>query len=406
MRILMLTQYYAPTLGGEERHVQTLSRALVARGHTVAVATLWHTGLPDFEIDDGVRVHRLRGSIQSIGRLYAEGGRRHAPPLPDPEIVLGLRRLVTEYAPEIVHAHNWLIYSYLPLKTWSGARLVCSAHDYSLVCPTKNLVRNDMNCSGPSLAGCLSCGSRHYGPIKGAATVLGHRAMATVTRHSVDMFVPVSTAVADGNNLHHTGVPYRVIPNFLPHTMEESQPGVVEEYTRQLPRGDFLLFVGDLRRFKGIHFLLEAYASVRGAPPLVLIGRKCRDTPALLPDNVHHLGMWPHAAVMQAWRRCLFGLVPSVGNEPFGIVALEAMQCGKPVIASRIGGLADVVTHGETGLLVPPGDCRALTSAIERLLLDPDLRGRMGRAAALRTAEFSAGSVVPRIEALYTELLA
>ena len=64
MRILMLAQFYAPIIGGEERLVQDLSVDLAQRGHQVAVATLWHAGLPRYEVDRGVEIYRVRSSVQ------------------------------------------------------------------------------------------------------------------------------------------------------------------------------------------------------------------------------------------------------------------------------------------------------------------------------------------------------
>src|SRR5438874_2677135 len=150
MRILMLAQFYPPTVGGEEHHVRTLSVELAARGHEVAVATLWQEGLPTFELDRGVRVHRIRGSMQRASWLFADSGRTHAPPFPDPELLLAIRRIIKRERPDIVHAHNWLARSFLPLKGWSGAKLVMTLHDYGLVCAKQNLIYKNAPCSGPA----------------------------------------------------------------------------------------------------------------------------------------------------------------------------------------------------------------------------------------------------------------
>src|SRR5512141_1511684 len=104
MRILMLAQFYAPVLGGEERVVQDLSRELVRRGHTVAVATQGQAGQPAFELDAGVRVYRLHSTAQRLKGLYADARRQHAPPVPDPELVRGLRQVVSRERPQVVHA--------------------------------------------------------------------------------------------------------------------------------------------------------------------------------------------------------------------------------------------------------------------------------------------------------------
>jgi glycosyltransferase involved in cell wall biosynthesis len=127
--------------------------------------------------------------------------------------------------------------------------------------------------------------------------------------------------------------------------------------------------------------------------------------PANVPANVLVLQSWPHDAVMSAWRRCIIGLLPSLCLESFGIAVLEAMVMGRPFVASRIGGLPDIVVDGETGLLVAPGDWRALREAIQRLLDNPALRERMGDRAKQRVVKFQATTVVPRIEQVYQEVL-
>jgi glycosyltransferase involved in cell wall biosynthesis len=166
-----------------------------------------------------------------------------------------------------------------------------------------------------------------------------------------------------------------------------------------------MLFVGDLSRDKGIEILLDAYRGLQNAPALVLIGRRCDHTPERFPKNVHYMGTWPHAAVMAAWQKACLGLVPSLWQEPFGVVAIEAMASGKPVIAANTGGLSDIIIDGETGLLVPPGESRALRKAMERLIADKTLRERMGRAARARAAGYQADQVVAQIEQVYFSLL-
>jgi glycosyltransferase involved in cell wall biosynthesis len=99
-------------------------------------------------------------------------------------------------------------------------------------------------------------------------------------------------------------------------------------------------------------------------------------------------------------------VVPSVWPEPFGQVALEAMACGRAVIASNIGGLRDVVVDGETGVMVPPGDITALREALRMLMSDPARRARMGEAGRRRARAFFASTVVRRIEQVYTQVLA
>src|SRR6185437_11862695 len=161
LRILMLTQFfYPPTIGGEERFVTDLSHEMAARGHDVSVVTLWQEGFPTFEIDQGVRVHRIRGTMQKISFLFSEGNRTYSPPFPDPGVKRELRRILLEERPDIVHAHNWIVHSFTPLKAWSKAKFVVSLHDYSHVCVQKRLMRQEQRCSGPGKSKCLACGTQ------------------------------------------------------------------------------------------------------------------------------------------------------------------------------------------------------------------------------------------------------
>ena len=405
----MLAQFYPPIIGGAELHVQSLSAELARRGHQVSVGTLWHEGLPEFECHDDVRVHRVRGTAQRADRLFRDARKRPAMPLPDPGAVATLRALVARERPDVVHAHNWLLHSFVPLKPWSGARLAVTLHDFSLDCAKQTLIyRDGRNCSGPGLSKCLDCAGRHYGAAKGAITTLGNWTMGALERAAVDVFLPVSSDVAAGNRLAQRGLPFRVIPNFVPDDVDRHGDGVAS-YVDRLPSGDFLLFVGGFSRSKGVHVLLRAYERLGpGRPPLVLLGYPTPESPELLrdlPAGVMCFESWPHAAVMEAWRRSTLGVVPSVWREPCPTVVIEALAAGTPLIASRTGGIPDLIEDGVSGVLVPAGDADALAGAIGRALLDSEHRRRLRLDAPRRARQFQSSAVVPRIEAVYAALL-
>ncbi len=404
MKVLMLAQFATPIIGGEEQYVHNLSVELVQRGHQVAIATIEHGDLPEFEIIQGVRIHRLRGTIQRINRLFNADGRMHAPPFPDPELMRGIQRVMQLEQPDIVHAHNWLLYSYLPLAIKKTTGLVVTLHDYSLMCATKRFMYHGQPCTGPAMNKCIECCMAHYGAIKGAPIYFSNQVMGNVERKFVDMFLAVSQATAKYNGLIGSGLPFQIVPNFVPdEVLTEIHPP--DPLLARLPEGDFMLFVGDLSLDKGVGVLLKAYERLINPPALVLIGRSTNDTPTALPANVIKLGSWPHAAVMQAWKRSMIALVPSTLMEAFGMVVIEAMASGRPVIASKIGGIADIVIDGESGLLVTPNDVGDLQHAMERLLGDPDLRLEMGMKAASRSRDFHASTVLPRIEEIYTSIV-
>jgi glycosyltransferase involved in cell wall biosynthesis len=404
MRILMLAQFYAPVVGGEELMTESLSISLVARGHDVAVATLRQPGLRPYELRDGVRVHRLGGLAQRVGRLFSEDGRRHAPPAPDPETVLALRRVIASERPDVVHAHNWLAHAYLPLRRRASAAYLLSLHDYSLICATKRLMRQGAPCSGPGIPKCLACASEQYGRAVGPPVALLTMLAGRAQQRAVDLFLPVSNEVARRCGLAARQVPYEVVPNFR---LDRDQATPVEQsLLERIPNEPFILFVGDVTTDKGVGVLLEAHARMTTALPLVLIGRT--SDPHLHPSryNVISLGLLPHEAVLAAWSRCMVGVVPSIWPDSFPTVALEAMAAGAAVVVSRIGGLPEAVTDGESGLVVEPGDVAALAGALDRLAGDATLRAALGAGARARVQSFSAPAVVPRYEQAYERALA
>ena len=400
----MLAQFYAPIVGGEERMTESLAAELAARGHDVAVATLRQPGLAAFELLDGIRVHRLPGLAQRIGRLFSEDGRRHAPPAPDPETVIALRRVIALERPDVVHGHNWLAHAYLPLRHNHAAAYVLSLHDYSLVCAIKRMMRLGEPCSGPGPLKCVACAGRHYGRAVGPPVALLTALSGRAQRRAADLFLPVSNEVARRCGLAAAGLPYEVVPNF--RTERESPPAGELPPRKRLPDEPFILFAGDVTTDKGVGVLLDAHSRMKTSAPLVLAGRPVE--PDLLPmrDDVINLGLLPHDELLAAWKRCAVGVVPSIWPDPFPTVALEAMAAGTAVVVSRIGGLPEAVVDGESGLLVEPGDAGELARALDRLLDDPALRERLGAGGQERVQRFTAPAVVPLYEAAYERALA
>jgi glycosyltransferase involved in cell wall biosynthesis len=186
--------------------------------------------------------------------------------------------------------------------------------------------------------------------------------------------------------------------------------GEPQPYADGAPR---LLCVGRLIPIKGHVVLLRAFADARERVPglqLDIAGRGPLE-PALkalarelgIEDAVHFLG---HVSPIQsAIEQSAVVVVPSMG-EGFGMVALEAMERSRPVIAARIGGLGELVRDGETGLLVPPGDADALADAIVRVAGDLDLAKRMGDAGRRRAlSRFLQRYCTDRTELLYDQAL-
>jgi glycosyltransferase involved in cell wall biosynthesis len=413
MRILLLAQFFPPDIGGEERHVLNLANTLAGRGHDVAVATQRMVDVPDQEtLASGVRVHRFATAAMRLPGVYSTN-RTHHPPLPDPLGVRELSRITRQERPHVVHAHNWIVNSAVALRRSSPAGLrfglVLTLHDFSHVCATKRLMRMGSPCEGPAVARCLPCATAHYGPALGPLTAAATGLMRPWKNRTIDHVVCVSNAVASGNRIPR-GPNTSVIPNFVLDEVVLGRAGHVAEGQADdippgLPKEEFLLFVGELSRDKGLPTLLQAYESLgRKRPPLLLIGRRTTDTPAHFPDGAQACAEWPHHHVISAFRRCLFAVLPSICLDACPTTVLEAMASGRPVVATATGGIKDVIVDGESGLLVPPGDENKLAAAMARLLNDVDLRARLSAGAQERIKRFTSSAVVERLEAVYARV--
>jgi len=406
MRILEATDCYPPPLvGGRDLMVQMLSHELVRRGHEVDVVSLAGPRGPRTELDGPVRVHRVAGWSRILGPLYANPEKPFHPTLPDPGLVRVLARLLRERRPQIVHAHSWLLYSLLPLLPSQETKLVVWLHDLGFICPKTTFVYRGGVCTGPMYAKCVGCATEQYGALRSLALTSGLTIMKP-WRGRVDRYVANSqfTARASAELIEPMEGAIQVIPPFVSdeafHADKGERPAFVP------PEGDYLMFAGALGPHKGLDVLLEAWAGLESKVPLVLAGLRRPDTPASFPAGVIVAEDVPHQDVLRAWGHCLAAVVPSVWPEPFGAVALEAMAAGRPVVASAVGGLADLVVDGTTGILVPPGDAAALRSAIQQLLADPLVRARMGDEGRKRAAAYTSDVVVAAWERVFREVVA
>jgi glycosyltransferase involved in cell wall biosynthesis len=412
-RILMVSDSYPPLIGGATRAVQLLSKALVARGHSVTVVTMWQPRLPTQEDDDAVRVFRVRPLASRIPRISGDPTRLHHPPLPDPVTVWTLRRIIRQIKPDVVHSYGWMTYSGAAALIGTSIPLIISARDYGNVCAVRTLLRRrpagSEICSGPAPIKCLACAYNYYGPLKALGAVGGVLGGRALLRRKMRALHSVSTYVQRVMQRHL--LPRRatgfypveaVIPSFH---CQAPDADVDRHILAQLPAEPYILFVGVLRLCKGLEPLFEAYGQLVAPPPLVLIGTPAPDTPERFPPGVTLLYNVPHPTVMAAWERALFGVAPSILPEPLAGVVREAMSKGKPVIGTMPGGTGDMIVDGESGLLVPAGDVGALRNAMQRLTDDEELRCRLGRKAGRQAARFTVDAVMPRFEALYDQVL-
>ena len=201
--------------------------------------------------------------------------------------------------------------------------------------------------------------------------------------------------------------PYEIIPNGI--DVDRYDAGVVPLpwASNGIPR---ILFVGRFNEpRKGFKYLLQAMPLVRQQFPtarLVVVGTGDPERFAGLFERhgitgVDFVGFVPDHEKPRYYASCELFCAPSVRGESLGIVLLEAMASGSPVVASAIPGYETVVTHGQEGLLVPPKDPQALALAIVRLLADRELRGRLGAAGQVTATSYDWPRVAARVLDVY-----
>jgi glycosyltransferase involved in cell wall biosynthesis len=183
-----------------------------------------------------------------------------------------------------------------------------------------------------------------------------------------------------------------------------------------LPPGEYgrMLFVGQVIRGKGLDLLLNAAARLKGDWRLDVVGegRQLEENRQLaaqlgLSDKVNFAGWVPHRELGEWYRRASFTVVPSRWPEPFGMIGLESMARGRPVIAFDSGGIRDWLAHELSGLLVPAGNVPALTHALQQAISTPGLVRRLGRDAARHCARrFSHKGYVDTMQSALAGVLA
>ena len=327
--------------------------------------------------------------------------------------------LIEAHRPHVMHCHNTF-----PLVSPSvyrtargrGVGVVQTLHNYRPLCPKAELMRNAAPCEAclgrsfawPAIRHACYRGSRAQTGVVAAMTAF-HRARGTYSR-DVDRYV-TPTAFVRGRFVAGGFPAERVVakPNFVPH-----DPGMRDGPAAPGEGGD-VVFVGRLSPEKGLDVLLDAWSRLAawGALPPGSRLRVLGDGPlaedvqaaAAQDPRIEWLGHRPREAVMDAIGAARVLVMPSVWYETFGLCIAEAFACGTPVVASRLGAMAELVEHGRTGFLFAPGAAQDLADTLVRAFA-ADL-AEMRRAARARyEAEFSAEANLPLLLRIYEEAIA
>lgn len=388
MRIDMISEHASPLAaiggadsGGQNVHVAELARALGRCGHHVTVHT--RRDSPDLPV-------RIRAAPGVTVEHVPAGP---AVELPKDELLahMGefgdhLARRWAEQPPDVAHAHFWMS----GLATQHGARgtAVPVLQTFHALGAVKRRHQGDADTSPPSRL----------------------RLEAVLAR---DAAMVVATCSDEVTELAALGAPLErvaVVPcgvdldRFTPHGPRDSRDGRHR-----------ILSLGRMVERKGVETTIRALREVAGAELVVAGGRDAATDPEIarltavaegcgVRDRVRFVGQVARDDV-PALMRSADVVVSVPWYEPFGMVPLEAMACGVPVIASAVGGHLDTVVDGRTGALVPPRDEAALAQRLRELLADPSRLAAMGSAGAARArARYAWDTVAGQTELLYRQV--
>ena len=368
MKILYWTPLFWPETGGIEVVAQKMVTGLRDRGHRLQVlASHGSTSQPDDTTYEGIPIRRFR-FWQALSRR-------------DPGLIAAIRRevaaLIKDFQPDLIHCN------------FSGY----TAYFQLAVAKT---------CRAPLL---LALHSSLYGKETGVDTVLGkllHAAgwVTAVSQSTLDDARAIAAEIVDRSSVIYNGL-----------TLGISDP---EPLPWQEPR---LMAIGRLAREKGFDLAIAALKLLRERFPrltLHLVGdgperaalqRQAGDLG--IEQSVEFVGKVPNRMIPGLLNRATIVLIPSRSRESFSLVAVEAAQMGRPVVAAAAGGLREVVRAGETGLLVEMESPQAIATAVGTLLADPQRTGKMGNDARkwARNA-FGLDRMIAEYEDVYRRLAA
>lgn len=397
LKVLQVNNY-GFVRGGSDRYFLDLSNLLAQHGHQL---TYLCSADPRNVVDSRYAVQGITIERPTVGDvpkfMYSLAARRM------------LEALLAAERPDIAHLHIYygqISPSILGVLKAHAIPVVQTLHEYKLLCPIATMVKNGRICE--------ECGAGGYwraawhrcnrgGVARSLVTACeAYLSRLLGTRRLVDHFLAVSDFVRQ--TMIRQGIPSERITTV--HNFIDGQ-----RFRPSHQEGDYFLYFGRLETIKGVMTLLEA--ARRTSAKLVVAGDGTAR--ALMEETIRQQGLTQVTLVgfkrgeelHDLIRGCRCVIVPSEWYETFGLVILEANALGKPVIASRIGGMPEVVREGVTGLLVEPGDVTMLAQALDWMWNHPAEAVAMGRAGCTWVAEeFGPERHYQEMMAIYQKLTA
>lgn len=388
MRILMLAWEFPPmSVGGLSRHVYELSRALVDGGYAVEVVTCGDEKLPESENMDGIGVWRMTPYYGSPQRDFIDWVQR----LNFALLEKGAALINSRGSFDIIHAHDWLVtYAAHALKHIYTIPLLATIH-------ATEFGRN---------SGLHTMEQRQINDIEWWLTYEAWQVICCSNYMKEEIqrvfHLPADKLVEIPNGIR------------LEKSLSEPESAILPEELYD-PSVRLIFYVGRLVREKGVQVMLEAAPAILDRFPqarFVIAGKgpyeeylKTRSGELGLADKVHFTGYIDEATKHELYRNAAVSVFPSL-YEPFGIVALEAMVMGTPLIVSSCGGLDEIVDHEKEALKAHTGDAGSLTEQVCRILGDAELAALLAEKAYQKAMrDYSWNKVAARTAEVYGEIV-
>jgi glycosyltransferase involved in cell wall biosynthesis len=410
MRIVFLSHTFVPDyVGGAEVSLYHTCRGLQARGHDCVVLSVNSRGRERadqwYEVD-GIPVHRL---------TWITKKRRPITELFDARVYPAIRRDLSRLQPDIFHLHNVAQATLAPFvaATTTNTPTVCTLHDHWLLCPANMLYREDGSLCDPAQASTRGCG-QCYRRYEYWADLPNRRVWMERLTNNVRRFVSPSQALID---LHVAGGFDRDRFTFLPNALaapdwtEPSHEQTLEacQVARHRPT---LVYAGGGVHSKGADVLTRAIPGLLAALPdlqLVIAGPGEPDyfqTWARYAPAVRVLGKVPFNEMRALFAAADLTLMASVWPENSPMTIYENYQVGTPVLASRVGGIPELIDEGSTGYLFNRNDHEALIAQVVRHFQRPPHERRRMRQACIVAARtrWTLEQHLDRTEAIYAEI--
>lgn len=316
--------------------------------------------------------------------------------------------LLADFRPDVVHVHGihrQISPSILVEARRHGVPVVQTLHDYHAICAAGDLLLGGCRACEPPRCGRLNvlpcalhrCVQNSPARSTLAAAELLSRRWVTRGPDLVDAFISPSHYLADV--VHAGGLdgrPIHVLPNAVPRR-DDPPPGA---------RGDFFVYAGRLSREKGLVTLVRAIRIAGLSLVIAGDGPLMSELAASVPATVNLLGRVDGPTVDGLLARCRAAVVPSEWAENAPMAVLEPMALGRPVVATRMGGIPEQVRDGREGILVTSGDSLGLAAALRLLADDETLAGRLGAAGRTRArACYDPGRHTAGLLAVYESVL-